>query len=103
MLELYHSGLTTCSKQVRHCLREKGLTYESRYVDLLRFEHLSDAYLRNRPPLMSRIAPLTNFASSLRSTNVPSFLRREPPALPVPKLRTTFRRPATRSGVASSP
>ena len=25
MLELYHSGLTTCSKQVRHCLREKGL------------------------------------------------------------------------------
>ena len=27
MLELYHGGLTTCSKQVRHCLREKGLPY----------------------------------------------------------------------------
>ena len=38
MLVLYHAGLTTCSKQVRFCLREKGLAYESRYVDLLRFE-----------------------------------------------------------------
>jgi glutathione S-transferase len=27
MLILYHAGLTTCSKQVRHCLREKGLDY----------------------------------------------------------------------------
>ena len=34
MLQLYHSGLTTCSKQVRHCLREKGLKYESKYVEL---------------------------------------------------------------------
>ncbi len=46
MLALYHSGLTTCSKQVRHCLREKGLSYESRYVELLRFEHLNPAYLK---------------------------------------------------------
>ena len=49
MLVLYHSGLTTCSKQVRHCLREKGLPYESRYVDLLRFEHLSPDYLKLNP------------------------------------------------------
>jgi glutathione S-transferase len=49
MLILYHSGLTTCSKQVRHCLREKGLAYESRYVDLFRFEHLSPAYLAINP------------------------------------------------------
>jgi glutathione S-transferase len=49
MLVLYHSGLTTCSKQVRHCLREKGMAYESRYVDLLRFEHLSPAYLKLNP------------------------------------------------------
>src|SRR5262245_57594922 len=45
MLELYHSGLTTCSKQVRHCLREKGLPYRSRYVELWRYENLSPAYL----------------------------------------------------------
>ncbi len=49
MLVLYHSGLTTCSKQVRHCLREKGLAYQSRYVDLLRFEHLSPDYLKLNP------------------------------------------------------
>jgi len=49
MLVLYHSGLTTCSKQVRHCLREKGQAYESRYVDILRFEHLSPAYLALNP------------------------------------------------------
>ncbi|MGH6767774.1 MAG: glutathione S-transferase family protein [Xanthobacteraceae bacterium] len=49
MLVLYHSGLTTCSKQVRHCLREKGLAYESRYINLLRFEHLSPDYLKLNP------------------------------------------------------
>jgi len=49
MLVLYHSGLTTCSRQVRHCLREKGLAYQSRYINLLRFEHLSPEYLRLNP------------------------------------------------------
>ena len=49
MLELYHSGLTTCSKQVRHCLREKGLAYTSRYVELWRYENLSPAYLNLNP------------------------------------------------------
>ena len=49
MLVLYHSGLTTCSRQVRHCLREKGLAYESRYINLLRFEHLSPDYLKLNP------------------------------------------------------
>jgi Glutathione S-transferase, N-terminal domain len=49
MLELYHSGLTTCSKQVRHCLREKGLPYVSRYVELWRYENLSPYYLKLNP------------------------------------------------------
>jgi len=49
MLELYHSGLTTCSKQVRHCLREKELPYKSRYVELWRYENLSPAYLKLNP------------------------------------------------------
>jgi glutathione S-transferase len=49
MLELYHSGLTTCSKQVRHCLREKGLKYESKYVELWRYENLSPDYLKLNP------------------------------------------------------
>jgi glutathione S-transferase len=49
MLELYHSGLTTCSKQVRHCLREKGLPYKSHYVELWRYENLSPEYLELNP------------------------------------------------------
>ena len=49
MLVLYHSGLTSCSRQVRHCLREKGLPYQSRYINLLRFEHLSPEYLKLNP------------------------------------------------------
>jgi len=49
MLELYHSGLTTCSKQVRHCLREKGLEYKTHYVELWRYENLSPAYLKLNP------------------------------------------------------
>jgi glutathione S-transferase len=49
MLELYHGGLTTCSKQVRHCLREKGLAYRSRFVELWRYENLSAAYLKLNP------------------------------------------------------
>jgi glutathione S-transferase len=49
MLILYHSGLTTCSKQVRHCLREKGLSYESRFVELSSFQNLNPAYLKRNP------------------------------------------------------
>jgi glutathione S-transferase len=49
MIELYHSGLTTCSKQVRHCLREKGVPYVSRYVELWRYENLSRDYLKLNP------------------------------------------------------
>jgi glutathione S-transferase len=49
MLELYHSGLTTCSKQVRHCLREKGLAYKSHYLELWRYENLSPDYLKLNP------------------------------------------------------
>jgi glutathione S-transferase len=49
MLELYHGGLTTCSKQVRHCLREKGLEYRSRFVELWRYENLSPDYLKLNP------------------------------------------------------
>ena len=48
-LRLYHSGLTTCSKQVRHCLREKQIPYESRYVELWRYENLSPSYLSINP------------------------------------------------------
>lgn len=49
MLELYHSGLSTCSKQVRHCLKEKGVAYKSHYIELWRYENLNPAYLKLNP------------------------------------------------------
>jgi len=49
MLELYHSGLSTCSKQVRHCLKEKGVPYKSHYIELWRYENLNPEYLKLNP------------------------------------------------------
>ncbi len=49
MLELYHAGLTTCSKKARHCLAEKGLDYTSHYVNLRRFENHRPEYLALNP------------------------------------------------------
>ncbi len=49
MLQLYHSGLSTCSKQVRMCLREKGVAYESRYLELWNYEYLNPEYLKLNP------------------------------------------------------
>lgn len=49
MLTLYHAGLTACSKKSRICLKEKGLKYESRYVNLSQFEHHDPDYLKLNP------------------------------------------------------
>jgi len=49
MLELYHAGLTACSKKVRLCLREKGLDYVSHYVDLGKFAQHDPDYLKLNP------------------------------------------------------
>jgi glutathione S-transferase len=49
MLELYHAGLTTCSKKARLGLREKGLPYTSHYMRLDKFEHHTPEYLKLNP------------------------------------------------------
>lgn len=49
MLQLYHSGLSTCSKQVRMCLKEKGVAYEDRYLELWNYENLNPEYLKLNP------------------------------------------------------
>jgi len=48
-LELYHAGLTTCSKKARLCLNEKGLDYVSHYVNLRAFENHTPEYLAINP------------------------------------------------------
>jgi len=49
MLLLHHLPHSICSQKVRIVLAEKGLSWESRIVNLARFEHLSDAFLRINP------------------------------------------------------
>ena len=48
-LELFHAGLTSCSKKLRLCLKEKGLPYKSHFVALNKFEHHDPAYLKLNP------------------------------------------------------
>ena len=46
---LYHSIRSTCSRKVRICLGEKGIEFESRVLDLRKFEHHTPEYLRLNP------------------------------------------------------
>ncbi|MFP6710211.1 MAG: glutathione S-transferase family protein [Rhodospirillales bacterium] len=49
MLELYHYGDSLCSMKTRFCLLEKGVEYESHFVDLLQWEHLTEEYKKLNP------------------------------------------------------
>lgn len=49
MLELYHAGMTTCSRKARLGLREKGVPYKSHFVNLGKFEHHTPEYLKLNP------------------------------------------------------
>ena len=49
MLTLYHGLASTCSKKVRMCLSEKGLEWESRLVNLQKFEQHDPDYLKLNP------------------------------------------------------
>jgi len=49
MLELYHAGLTACSKKVRLCLKEKELDYASHYMEFGKFQQHDPDYLKLNP------------------------------------------------------
>ena len=49
MLKLYHYGDSLCSIKARLVLEEKGVEYESRFVDLMKFENLEPEYLKLNP------------------------------------------------------
>ncbi|MCC6887231.1 MAG: glutathione S-transferase family protein [Hyphomicrobiales bacterium] len=49
MLELYHHGTSVCAAKPRIALAEKGLAWESRYVDILKDEQFSPHYLKLNP------------------------------------------------------
>ena len=49
MLALYHENISVCAQKVRLALDEKTLPWESRYVDLMKQEHLTPEYLKLNP------------------------------------------------------
>ena len=49
MLELYHYGDSLCSMKTRFCLFEKGVEFESHFVDLLNWENLTEDYKKLNP------------------------------------------------------
>lgn len=48
-VELYHFWSSVCSVRCRMALEEKGVPWESRYVDLFRFEQMEPDYLALNP------------------------------------------------------
>ncbi len=49
MLELYHYGDSLCSMKARFCLLEKGVEFDSHFVDLMKWEHLTEGYKKLNP------------------------------------------------------
>jgi glutathione S-transferase len=49
MLELYHNDMSTCAQKVRFALAEKGVSWQSRHLDLRARDHQTPGYLRLNP------------------------------------------------------
>jgi glutathione S-transferase len=49
MLELYHHGSSVCAAKARLTLAEKGLEWQSHYVDILKGEQFDPAYMQLNP------------------------------------------------------
>jgi glutathione S-transferase len=49
MLELYHNDMSTCAQKVRFALAEKGVSWQSRHLDLRARDHQTPEYLRLNP------------------------------------------------------
>lgn len=49
MLTLYHGWKSSASRRVRLCLAEKGLSFESKVIDLTKMEHHAPAFLKLNP------------------------------------------------------
>lgn len=49
MLILYNQPNSTCSRKVRLCLREKGLSWDDKLINLQKFEHHDPEYLEINP------------------------------------------------------
>ena len=48
-VQLYHCWSSVCSVRCRMALEEKGVTWESKYIDLFKFDQLTPEYLAINP------------------------------------------------------
>jgi glutathione S-transferase len=81
-MKLYHAPISTCSQKVRLVLAEKGLDYDSEFVDLQKGEQFAPAYLAKNP---SGVVPTLEDGGKLlvESTLINEYLE---DAYPVPRL-----------------
>lgn len=49
MIELYHHGSSACAAKVRFALAEKGVAWTGHYIDILKGEQFTPAYLKLNP------------------------------------------------------
>jgi len=85
MLALYHHGSSACAAKTRFALDEKGLAWESRYVDILRGEQFSPEFRALNPkavvPVLIHDGPSSgNRPSSASMSKRPSLTGRSIPA-----------------------
>jgi glutathione S-transferase len=82
-LVLYHAWASTCSQKVRLALAEKRLAYESRVLNLRRFEHLAPEFLALNPDGVVPVLVHDGFVAR-ESTAINEYLD---DAFPDPRLR----------------
>lgn len=85
MLVLYHGWRSSASRRVRLCLAEKGLTFESKVIDLTKMEHHSPSFLKLNPNGVIPLLILEDGRSLYESGTICEYLDEthpEPPLRP---------------------
>lgn len=68
MISLYHDGSSACAAKTRFALDEKGLPWESRYVDIRRGEQFQPEFLAINPKGV--VSVLAHDGSVIRESTV---------------------------------
>lgn len=90
MFVLHHAWKSSASRRVRLCLAEKGLTFESRIVDLAKGDHHTPEYLALNPNGVIPLLVLPDGRSLYESSTICEYLDEtypEPPLRPVDAYR----------------
>ena len=96
MLTLYHGWRSSASRRVRLFLAEKGLTFESRIVDLVKGEHHSPEYLKLNPNGVIPLLILDDGRSLYESGTICEYIDE---TWPEPPLRPATDQAAVKAGL----